>query len=126
MNVTKPHRFLGFGAMDVTKPYRFIWFGAEPTQGLLMEATAHNATRHAADRSSRSEARDTTYPKHCAASPRKSAPKVPYILFLRCRPVFADLSALNTAQGIGEKPSEKVGGFAPAFSEGFPRFPAPF
>jgi hypothetical protein len=25
---TKPHEFIGFGAMDVTKPYEFIGFGA--------------------------------------------------------------------------------------------------
>jgi hypothetical protein len=28
MDVTKPHKFIGFGAMDVTKPYKFIGFGA--------------------------------------------------------------------------------------------------
>ena len=28
MDVTKPYKFIGFGAMDVTKPYKFIWFGA--------------------------------------------------------------------------------------------------
>ncbi len=28
MDITKPYRFIGFGAMDVTKPYRFIGFGA--------------------------------------------------------------------------------------------------
>ncbi len=26
--VTKPYKFIGFGAMDVTKPYKFIRFGA--------------------------------------------------------------------------------------------------
>ncbi len=28
MDVTRPYRFIGFGAMDVTKPYKFIGFGA--------------------------------------------------------------------------------------------------
>ncbi len=28
MDVTKPYKFIGFGAIDVTKPYRFIGFGA--------------------------------------------------------------------------------------------------
>jgi hypothetical protein len=28
MDVTKPHKFIGFGAMAVTKPYEFIGFGA--------------------------------------------------------------------------------------------------
>ena len=28
MEVTKPYKFMGFGAMDVTKPYKFIGFGA--------------------------------------------------------------------------------------------------
>ena len=28
MEVTKPHKFIGFGAMEVTKPYKFIGFGA--------------------------------------------------------------------------------------------------
>jgi len=28
MDVTKPFKFIGFGAMDVTKPYTFIGFGA--------------------------------------------------------------------------------------------------
>ena len=28
MDVTKPYKFIRFGAMDVTKPYRFIGFGA--------------------------------------------------------------------------------------------------
>ncbi len=28
MGVTKPYRFIGFGALDVTKPYNFIGFGA--------------------------------------------------------------------------------------------------
>ncbi len=27
MDVTKPYKFIGFGAMDVTKPYKFIGFG---------------------------------------------------------------------------------------------------
>ncbi len=28
LDVTKPYKFIGFGAMDVTKPYKFIGFGA--------------------------------------------------------------------------------------------------
>ena len=28
MDATRPHKFIGFGAMDATKPYEFIWFGA--------------------------------------------------------------------------------------------------
>ena len=28
MDVTKPYKFIGFGAMDVTKPYKLIRFGA--------------------------------------------------------------------------------------------------
>ena len=28
MDVTKPYKFIGFGAMDVTKPYKFVGFGA--------------------------------------------------------------------------------------------------
>ncbi len=24
---SKPHEFIGFGALDVAKPYKFIWFG---------------------------------------------------------------------------------------------------
>ncbi len=28
MDVTKPYKFIGFGAMYVTKPYKFIGFGA--------------------------------------------------------------------------------------------------
>ena len=28
IDVTKPYKFIGFGAIDVTKPYRFIGFGA--------------------------------------------------------------------------------------------------
>jgi hypothetical protein len=28
MDVTKPHNFIGLGAMDVTKPYKFSGFGA--------------------------------------------------------------------------------------------------
>ncbi len=28
MAITKPYKFIGFGAMDVTKPYKFIGFGA--------------------------------------------------------------------------------------------------
>ncbi len=28
MDVTKPYKVIGFGAMDVTKPYNFIGFGA--------------------------------------------------------------------------------------------------
>ncbi len=28
MDVTKPYKFAGFGAMDVTKPYKFAGFGA--------------------------------------------------------------------------------------------------
>ena len=28
MDVTKPYKFIGFGAMDITKPYEFIGFGA--------------------------------------------------------------------------------------------------
>ncbi len=34
-DVTKPYKFIGFGAIDVTKPYKFIGFGAGeyPTSG---------------------------------------------------------------------------------------------
>ncbi len=28
MDVTKPYKFIGFGATDVTKPYEFTGFGA--------------------------------------------------------------------------------------------------
>ncbi len=28
MDATKPHEFIGFGAMDATKPYEFIGVGA--------------------------------------------------------------------------------------------------
>ncbi len=28
MDVTKPYKFIGFGALDVTKPYEFIGLGA--------------------------------------------------------------------------------------------------
>jgi hypothetical protein len=28
MDITRPYKFIGFGAMDVTKPYKFIRFGA--------------------------------------------------------------------------------------------------
>ncbi len=28
MDATKPHEFIGFGAMEGTKPYEFIGFGA--------------------------------------------------------------------------------------------------
>ena len=28
MDVTKPYKFIGFGAMDVTKPYKCTGFGA--------------------------------------------------------------------------------------------------
>ena len=28
MDATKPYKFIGFGAMDATKPYKFIGFGA--------------------------------------------------------------------------------------------------
>jgi hypothetical protein len=28
MDVAKPYKFIGFGAMDVAKPYEFIGFGA--------------------------------------------------------------------------------------------------
>ncbi len=30
MDVTKPYRFIGCGAMDVTNPSKFIKFGANP------------------------------------------------------------------------------------------------
>ncbi len=36
MDVTKPYKFIGIGAMDVTKPYKFIGFGAiSPTQDMF-------------------------------------------------------------------------------------------
>ncbi len=28
MDVTKPYKFIGVGAMEATKPYKFIGFGA--------------------------------------------------------------------------------------------------
>ncbi len=31
MDVTKPYKLIGFGAMDVTKPYKFIGFGDKTT-----------------------------------------------------------------------------------------------
>jgi hypothetical protein len=33
MEVTKPYEPIGFGAMEVTKPYKFIGFGAPAIQG---------------------------------------------------------------------------------------------
>jgi hypothetical protein len=33
MDVTKPHKCIGFGAMDVTKPYEFMGFGARGPPG---------------------------------------------------------------------------------------------
>ncbi len=30
MDATKPYKFIGFGAMDVTKPYKYLGFGAPP------------------------------------------------------------------------------------------------
>jgi hypothetical protein len=33
MDVTKPYKFIGFGAMDVTKPCKFIGFGAMHAEG---------------------------------------------------------------------------------------------
>ncbi len=36
MDVTKPFEFKGFGAMDVTKPYKFIGFGAEHTGTVVL------------------------------------------------------------------------------------------
>ncbi len=35
MEVTKPHKFIEFGAMHVTKPYKFIRFGAMDAGGCL-------------------------------------------------------------------------------------------
>ena len=35
MYVTKPYKFIGFGAMDVTKPYKFIGCGEGSRSGLL-------------------------------------------------------------------------------------------
>ncbi len=47
MDVTKPYKFIGFGAMDVTKPYKFIGFRAgrlpssdQPPRGSLLEAAS--------------------------------------------------------------------------------------
>jgi hypothetical protein len=28
IDITKPYKFIGFGAIDITKPYKFIRFGA--------------------------------------------------------------------------------------------------
>ncbi len=33
MDVTKPYKFIGFGAMEVTKSYKFIGFGAMGGEG---------------------------------------------------------------------------------------------
>ncbi len=35
MDVTRPCKFIGLGAMDVTKPYEFIRFGASDLLGNL-------------------------------------------------------------------------------------------
>ncbi len=35
MDVTKPYKFIGFGAMDVTKSYEFIGLGAVNLEGCL-------------------------------------------------------------------------------------------
>ncbi len=49
MDVTKPYKFLGFGAIDVTKPYRFIGFGAmdvtKPYKfiGFVTRGTSHSS-----------------------------------------------------------------------------------
>ena len=39
MDVTKPYKFIGFGAMDVTKPYKLIGFAA-------MDVTKTARARH--------------------------------------------------------------------------------
>ncbi len=41
MDVTKPYKFIGFGAQDATKPYRFIGFGASlSAAGVTTDVTA--------------------------------------------------------------------------------------
>ncbi len=36
MEVTKPYKFIGYGAMQVTKPYKFIGFGAKLVLAVLV------------------------------------------------------------------------------------------
>ncbi len=40
MEVTKPYKFIGFGAMEVTKPYKFIRFGAAKAAEKARERTS--------------------------------------------------------------------------------------
>jgi hypothetical protein len=53
MDVTKPYKFIGFGAMDVTKPYKFVWFGAmdvtKPYQFVWFEHRRCSKTREPAE-----------------------------------------------------------------------------
>ena len=43
MDVTKPYKFIGFGAMGATKPYKFIAFGAR-------DATKHGGAEPSSDK----------------------------------------------------------------------------
>ncbi len=46
MDVTKPYKVIGFGAMDVTKLYKFMGFGAGLPSGTQSEATTWRAVPH--------------------------------------------------------------------------------
>ncbi len=56
MEVTKPYRFIGFGAMDATKPYKFIGFGITITQMRAATGTVTNRINEFRDGSSFSAA----------------------------------------------------------------------
>ena len=43
-DVTKPYKFIGFGAMDVTKPYKFIGFGAMDVMASIPARTHYCVT----------------------------------------------------------------------------------
>ncbi len=46
MNVTKPYKYIGFGAMDVTTPYKFIGLGAMDVTRPYRLPGAHPDRRH--------------------------------------------------------------------------------
>ncbi len=49
MDVTKPYKFIRFGAMDVTKPYEFIGFGAHANRfrlSIITPPDGHGSVVH--------------------------------------------------------------------------------
>ncbi len=106
MDVTKPCKFIGFGAMDVTKPYKFIGFGAMEILYVGRRCMCRRSADVAVIQTLRSSSGDRLSPFGVALGPAWG-PKVPKPFRARAR------RAPNDPQRTTGIPKITVSGFGP-------------